>query len=90
LTAAIKGETELESKSYYSESLVGLLEGSDPKERRTLISGDAKLILTQIRDTEVSVELFDLATDPGENSDLSKDSAARLDRLERELRAWRG
>jgi arylsulfatase A-like enzyme len=89
LRTAVTGDAQLEPRAYYGESLIGPLEGGDPKEKRTLVSGDLKLIRTEIRGEEIATELFDLAADRGEERDLSQEQQARVAELERELRAWR-
>ena len=55
---------------------------------RAIIDGKFKLVIHEPKNGAAKRELFDLAADPGEKSDLSGQQAAMADKLQTQLRQW--
>ena len=53
---------------------------------RSLVYGDTKVVYVPQRDGQIAFEVYDLAADPGETTDLA--AGADVDRLKRRLLAW--
>jgi arylsulfatase A-like enzyme len=83
LLAYATGEREVDrSRMIFSELMP---EGLNPADIKAVRRGDEKLIWW-VRDG--TVQLFDLARDPGERNDLSDDRPESFHELEGALRAW--
>jgi arylsulfatase A-like enzyme len=92
LVRSLREDYEPENRPHYSETLVGSLERASGVEVRSLLDGEYKVVLTEIRTetrSEDRLELYDIEQDRGERIDLSlvdpDRTAAMADRLGR----WR-
>jgi arylsulfatase A-like enzyme len=63
---------------------------ADYRGQRTIIDGDLKLLVTDGRDDEPKVELFDLKADPAETTNLAEKQPEKTEELHQELRQWQG
>ena len=90
LAAALLAATEPLPRPIYGETLVWNLEVPQGLERRALLAGGHKLVLTELAaEGRVSrtFELYDLAADPRELRDLAAADPSRRDRLAARLQA---
>ncbi len=90
LATALLSATEPLPRPIYTETLIRKLEVPEGLERRALVDGGHKLVLTQLEGdgrTSQSLELYDLMADPRELNDLAAADPARRDRLAARLAA---
>lgn len=55
---------------------------------RAIIDGNFKLVIHEPKNSDMRRELFDLAADPAEQTNLADQYSARADQLQTKLRAW--
>ena len=64
------------------------ISAADFRGPRSVIEEDSKLVLHERKDGSVNVELFDLKTDPAEQTNLAEQQPQRVEDLQRKLRSW--